>query len=77
MEENAATAKTLEQQSGAMNESVGSFKLNGADGVAAIPSAPVVAMARPAKRAAAPARRARTEGALALADKEQADWKEF
>ena len=55
VEENAATAKTLEQQSGAMNESVGSFKLNGADGVAAIPSAPVVAMARPAKRAAAPA----------------------
>ena len=79
VEENAATAKTLEQQSGAMNESVGSFKLNGADGVAAIPSAPVVAMARPAKRAAAPApaRRPRTQGALALADKEEADWKEF
>jgi methyl-accepting chemotaxis protein len=77
VEENAATAKTLEQQSGAMNESVGSFKLNGADGVAAIPSAPVVAMARPAKRAAAPVRRARTEGALAIADKDQADWKEF
>jgi methyl-accepting chemotaxis protein len=76
VEENAATAKTLEQQSGAMNESVGSFKLNGGDAAATIPSAPVVAMARPARRAA-PARRARTDGALALADKEQADWKEF
>ena len=61
-----------------MNESVGSFKLNGADGASAIPSAPVVAMARPAKRAAAPAaRRPRTEGALAIADKDEADWKEF
>jgi methyl-accepting chemotaxis protein len=77
VEENAATAKTLEQQSGAMNESVGSFKLDGGDGAVAIPSAPVVAMARPSKRAAAPARRARTEGALALADKGEADWKEF
>jgi methyl-accepting chemotaxis protein len=78
VEENAATAKTLEQQSGAMNESVGSFKLNGADGAAAIPSAPVVAMARPAKRTApAPARRARTQGALALDDKNEKDWKEF
>jgi methyl-accepting chemotaxis protein len=76
VEENAATAKTLEQQSGAMNESVGSFKLNGADGASAIPSAPVVAMARPSKRAAS-ARRPRTEGALALADKDEADWKEF
>jgi methyl-accepting chemotaxis protein len=86
VEENAATAKTLEQQSGAMNDSVGSFKL-GAEAAAAAPSSPVAeikrppavarAKAAPAKRAAAPARRARTQGALALAEKDAPDWKEF
>ncbi len=85
VEENAATAKTLEQQSGAMNSSVGTFKLADAES-AHVPSAPVVAMKRapseparekaaPAKQAAAPARRGRTQGALAL--KNDADWKEF
>ena len=87
VEENAATAKTLEQQSGAMNDSVGSFKLKGAES-AAVPSSPVVEMKRPpseaarekatpAKRPEAPARRNRTNGALALAEKNDADWKEF
>jgi methyl-accepting chemotaxis protein len=85
VEENAATAKTLEQQSGAMNSSVGTFKLAAAESVR-VPSAPVVAMKRapseatrekaaPAKQPAAPARRGRTQGALAL--KNDADWKEF
>ena len=85
VEENAATAKTLEQQSGAMNSSVGSFKLAAGES-AAVPSAPVAAIKRapaeaarekaaPAKRAAVPARRARTQGALAL--KNDLDWKEF
>jgi methyl-accepting chemotaxis protein len=31
VEENAATAKTLEQQSAAMNERVGAFKLSGGE----------------------------------------------
>jgi methyl-accepting chemotaxis protein len=61
VEENAATAKTLEQQSMAMNDRVGAFKLtdapSGADG-----QRPVVALKRPApeaalERPAAPAQR--------------------
>jgi methyl-accepting chemotaxis protein len=83
VEENAATAKTLEQQSGAMSESVGAFKLKEMAAAAAAP-APVKVLKRapseaaPAKRAA-PARRAapRTQGALALAEKSDAEWKEF
>ena len=87
VEENAATAKTLEQQSGAMNTSVGTFRLGGAESgdapsssVAAIKRAPSEATrerAMPARRPAAPARRGRTQGALALAEKPDADWKEF
>ena len=86
VEENAATAKTLEQQSTAMNERVGAYKVPGmASG--GQPRSAVVAIKRPdtakapAQRPAAPARRgapaARTHGALALAEKDDADWQEF
>jgi methyl-accepting chemotaxis protein len=105
VEENAATAKTLEQQSGAMRQSVGAFRLKdteaagraapspaatlkrapspatptGAKPPAAMPSPAMPSAAAPPKRAAAPARRSapRTHGALALAEKDEADWKEF
>ncbi len=91
VEENAATAKTLEHQSGAMSSSVGTFKLKGMESggfaapsqVAAPKRAPSEAArekAPPAKRPPAPVRRSapapRTQGALALADKAE-DWKEF
>jgi methyl-accepting chemotaxis protein len=91
VEENAATAKTLEHQSGAMSSSVGTFKLKGMESggfaapsqVAASKRAPSEAArekAPPAKRPPAPVRRSapapRTQGALALADKAE-DWKEF
>jgi methyl-accepting chemotaxis protein len=83
VEENAATAKTLEQQSAAMNERVGAFKLTNA------PSAgeprqqrPVVAFKRPAapaKPQPAAARRAAPtgRGQAATAVKDVPDWKEF
>jgi methyl-accepting chemotaxis protein len=84
VEENAATAKTLEQQSGAMSESVGAFKLQGMEAAKAAPAAvtalkraPSAPAAAPAKRAAARSGIARSQGALALAAKSQADWKEF
>ena len=85
VEENAATAKTLEQQSTAMNDRVGAYKVPGM-GLGAAPRRPVVPMGRPeaaksaAKRPPAPARRAsggRTQGALALAEKAEAEWQEF
>jgi uncharacterized phage infection (PIP) family protein YhgE len=83
VEENAATAKTLEQQSAAMNDRVGAFKLTNA------PSAgeprqqrPVVAFKRPAapaKPQPAAARRAAPAGRAqaATAVKDVPDWKEF
>ena len=92
VEENAATAKTLEQQSGAMSESVGAFKLQRMEAAARAAPPPVVALKRapsaaapapartPAKRLAASRRGApagRTRGALALAEKSDAEWKEF
>jgi methyl-accepting chemotaxis protein len=84
VEENAATAKTLEQQSGVMSESVGAFKLQGMEAAKAAPAAvtalkraPSAPAAAPAKRAAARSGIARSQGALALAAKSQADWKEF
>jgi len=85
VEENAATAKTLEQQSTAMNDRVGAYKVPGM-GLGAAPRRRVVPMGRPeaakpaAKRPPAPARRAsggRTQGALALAEKADAEWQEF
>ena len=87
VEENAATAKTLEQQSTAMNERVGAYKVAGMGSGASAPQQRVVPIKRPeaaktpAKRPAAPARPSapagRTQGALALADKNEADWQEF
>ena len=85
VEENAATAKTLEQQSAAMNDRVGAYQVPGAASGAA-PQRRVAPVGRPdaakapAKRPPAPARRSasggRTHGALALADKAE-DWQEF
>ena len=84
VEENAATAKTLETQSAAMNDRVGAYKVAGM-GSSAAPQQRVVPMARtetaraPLKRPPSAARRAsggRTQGALALADKAD-DWQEF
>jgi methyl-accepting chemotaxis protein len=72
VEENAATAKTLEQQSAAMNERVGAFKLTPSAGEAG--QRPVAAFKRsaPPPRQPAPARRAaaggRAQGALAIKD---------
>src|SRR6185295_14554902 len=79
VEENAATAKTLEQQSGAMNERVGIYKVNGTPSEMVPP--PVVAIERPpvtsVARSASPIRRRATRGALALAEKSAAEWQEF
>jgi methyl-accepting chemotaxis protein len=89
VEENAATAKTLEQQSGAMSKSVGAFRLKDVESAGevtpavATKRAPASATPAPAKSLAKPpatrARRSagalRTHGALAL--KDDADWKEF
>jgi methyl-accepting chemotaxis protein len=91
VEENAATAKTLEQQSGAMTSSVGAFKLRDMEAMAKVATPPVTTVRRapavaapapsPAKRQAVPAHRSapvgRTRGALALAAKDEAEWKEF
>jgi len=80
VEENAATAKTLEQQSAIMNERVAAFKLNDADGDSR--PAPVVPMKRPQPAAAptrAPARRVAAGGRAqaALAADVDPGWKEF
>jgi methyl-accepting chemotaxis protein len=105
VEENAATAKTLEQQSGAMSQSVGAFRLKDMPPAATAARSPVTPIKNapastapaaavpaaaapatgpstltPAKRAATARRSAaapRTQGALALADKNEAEWKEF
>jgi methyl-accepting chemotaxis protein len=82
VEENAATAKTLEQQSSAMNERVGVYKLDGMTAAAASPrviaAKPTAAVGRrPAPVARRSSPRAMTHGALALADKSDEDWKEF
>jgi methyl-accepting chemotaxis protein len=62
VEENAATAKTLEQQSLAMNDRVGAFRLTDGSSGGEARQRPVVAFKRPApeaarERPAAPARR--------------------
>jgi methyl-accepting chemotaxis protein len=89
VEENAAAAKALEQQSGAMDERVSFFQLGGGQPDA---QAPVVAFKRPTpesakqsanatqKRAGAPAKRGavgRMQAALATAFNRDPDWKEF
>ena len=86
VEENAATAKTLEHQAHSMDERVAFFKLAaGAETVRAAPSAPAKApAAAPSRGPAAPKRVAATRGgpvgrmqaALATAVKDP-DWKEF
>jgi methyl-accepting chemotaxis protein len=86
VEENAATAKTLEQQAKAMSDEVSVFRV---DEVEAEPSPPVAqrsqgATVRPVSRPA-PAKRAianggpvgRMHAALATAMRSDADWQEF
>jgi methyl-accepting chemotaxis protein len=87
VEENAATAKTLEQQSKAMSDEVGVFVVDEGEveRPAAAPKRPVAAAARPA-RPAAPKRAAalngggpvgRMQSALATAVRSDPDWQEF
>jgi methyl-accepting chemotaxis protein len=85
VEENAATAKTLEQQSQGMDERVSFFRLG--DGAAADAPARVVAMIPKRPAAAAPKRPApaaksggpvgRMQAGLAVAVNKTPDWKEF
>jgi len=77
VEENAATAKTLEQQSGAMDRRIGAFRLESGGSVRREPAA--LAVSRPAvpKKPAAMRGTAREiQGALAVAV-QQEDWQEF
>ena len=85
VEENAATAKTLESQSMAMTQRVAFFRIDGAGAAApaAAPRGAAPQAAAPAKaaRQAAPARRGgvvgRMQSALATALKQDQDWEEF
>jgi len=92
VEENAATAKTLEQQSKAMSDEVGVFRVDEGEveRPAAAPKRPVAAAAKPARpaaaKAAAPKRDAALNGggpvgrmqtALATAVRNDPDWQEF
>jgi methyl-accepting chemotaxis protein len=85
VEENAATAKTLEQQSSTLNGRVGAYKISDATGAAtprqAMPIKRPAAAVESVKRPQAPARKhapaGRTQGALALAEKPDAEWQEF
>jgi methyl-accepting chemotaxis protein len=88
VEENAATAKTLEQQSAAMNERVDAFDIGDDHGAVARPAAapkhPVAAAQpkAPAKRPAAAARKIgngahKMQTALAAAVNGDANWQEF
>jgi uncharacterized phage infection (PIP) family protein YhgE len=80
VEENAATAKTLERQQSAMSEQVGFFRI-GEVSAAPLPAAEKkparIAAASPAK----PARRAspvpRAKSNLAVAQQADQDWEEF
>jgi methyl-accepting chemotaxis protein len=92
VEENAATAKTLEHQSSVMDERVGFFRLDAATGT--FGHAPRAPAAAPKPQAAAPKRQpataprraaassnggpvGRMQSALATAVKEDPEWKEF
>jgi methyl-accepting chemotaxis protein len=84
VEENAATAKTLEQQSTLMNERIAAFKIDGASGGEGARQPLVTELKRPApqsarpKPAAAPARPARRVAAGGrVATAAAADWQEF
>jgi methyl-accepting chemotaxis protein len=88
VEENAASAKTLEHQSEAMNQKVAFFKL---DAAAEGHKAPVTRLAAPVKKEAAPLRKpaviasskrgggpvGRMQAAVATAVAEDKDWQEF
>jgi methyl-accepting chemotaxis protein len=85
VEENAATAKTLEQQSRAMDEQIGMFRVDTGAG-AARAAAPRAASPTPAKSAPAAARPnatpkrnpvGRMQSQLAAAVDTEQDWKEF
>jgi methyl-accepting chemotaxis protein len=91
VEQNAATAKTLEHQSGAMNDRVNVFRIESGAAKTGMPPAavrraepatpkPAVAASRNSRRAAgalvnASARKMQT--ALAAAVNAEADWQEF
>jgi methyl-accepting chemotaxis protein len=90
VEENAATAKTLENQAQAMGERISFFRIGHTETRAAPAAKPQVAARRPAatmkapttpsKRPAAGANRGpagRMQSALATAIKDDSDWKEF
>jgi methyl-accepting chemotaxis protein len=93
VEENAASAKTLEHQSETMNQKVAFFKLDEqVESHAVKTPAPAAVTRAPAKREAAPVRKAviaaavngrrggpvgRMQAGLATAMAEDADWKEF
>jgi methyl-accepting chemotaxis protein len=86
VEENAATAKTLEQQAKAMSDEVGVFRVDEAEAAlpAAAPKRPVAVAAKPTKPAT-PKRAAavnggpvgRMQAALATAVRNDPDWQEF
>ncbi len=73
VEENAATAKTLEHQAKAMDERVAYFRLADGAGAVAAKSAerPKTAVAAPAKRVAARGPVGRTRGSLAVAARDR------
>jgi methyl-accepting chemotaxis protein len=90
VEQNAAAAKALEQQSGAMDERVSFFQLGDAPADGETRKAPVVPLKRPAAEAprqAPPAAKrqpagrggpvGRMQATLATAVKGEQDWKEF
>jgi methyl-accepting chemotaxis protein len=89
VEENAATAKTLEQQSQAMDERVSFFHLEAREAARAPASAPQRAAMAPSRAPAKPAAKrvaatpakggpvGRMQAALAVAVNESRDWKEF
>ena len=90
VEENAATAKTLEQQAGAMDERIAIFKIDAgaAKGAAREPArqarqeppvtrVPTRGTAAPKQQAAAPVAVRRGLAAAATALKSEQDWKQF
>jgi methyl-accepting chemotaxis protein len=79
VEENAATAKTLEQQSASMDERVGAFRLEGGAKTGSMRAANVTAMPKQTAPAAKPAARGNArqmQTALATAVA-QDEWQEF
>ena len=86
VEENAATAKTLEQQAKAMSDEVGVFNVDEAQPERpAVQKRPIAVAARPAMPKPATPKRAavnggpvgRMQAALATAVRNDPDWQEF